>query len=413
MSNSSLSIFSNAPHPPLSDLFMDSDDEFNHSFAALVEAAEAATPSPIPRLARPTYIDSSLDGELDWDHEEVPDSSPPLSPSAISGTVFASPPPSPHNTEPRSPSPAAEPPAAGAAQAALRGSYCKHWCFTLNHPSDDEFAHLACLPGPDASGTVAYIVLGREVGETGTPHLQAYLELKERKRMAWLKDNVSNRAHFEPRRGTRDQARDYCCKDGDWLEGGLWHEEERGRRRDIETMVEQASQGVTFFDACIEEPTSALFPYAYSKLLEGAALAAVPPWRDVTVVVKIGPTGTGKTRSAYDCWPDLFVQDCSAGGEMWWDDYSGQKRLVLDDFDGKIKYRYLLRLLDGYPVRLKVKGAFTYGVWSEVVITTNVPILSWFPKEDDIAPLCRRITSVERYTAPGVFTVHHFPPAFL
>ena len=298
---------------------------------------------------------------------------------------------------------------------APRGSPARHWCFTLNHPSDDEFYDLGSLCDQTEPGHVRYLVMGQEVGETGTPHLQGYLELGIKERLPWLRSHVNARAHYELRRGPREAARDYCMKDGAWIEFGEWREEERGRRRDVEMMVEQASQGTPFYDAACDEPTTALFPFAYAKLLEGRALSATPAWRDVRVVVKIGPTGTGKTRSAFDdFWPDLFVQDFGAGNGIWWDGYSGQTLLLLDDFAGPgVSFVYLLRLLDGYPVRLPVKGAFTYGTWTEVVITTNKSIISWFPKEGDISPLLRRIHHVERYAMNGSFRVEYLDHALL
>ena len=292
--------------------------------------------------------------------------------------------------------------------AAPRAGGCKHWCLTLNNFTDDEHAHIASLCDPDAPGHIGYLVLGQEVGETGTPHLQGYVELLTRKRLAWLRENISDRAHWEPRRGTREQAREYCMKDGYWYETGTWHEEERGRRRDIEVMVQQASTGTPFYQACLDQPSTAAFAFAYVKLLEGWALSMTVPWREVEIVVKIGPTGCGKTRSSYDCWPDLFAQDCSAGGEIWWDGYSGQKRLLLDDFEGSLPYPWLLRVLDGYPLRIKVKGAHTYGRWSQVFITSNIDIQAWYPKRSRIGSLLRRISRVERYVGPDEFVVEHF-----
>ena len=359
------------------------NDELFLEFLATNPTAQTAAPNPLSPL---------------FCYEALPDSSP-LPPAN---------PPSPAPTEPysrpNSPAPHPAPPAA----APSRAGGCKHWCFTVNNPTDDEFNHLGSICDPQEPGNVRYLVMGREHPEAGTPHLQGYLELLTRKRLQWLKDNVSDRAHWEGRHGTREAARDYCCKDGEWLEVGEWHEEERGRRRDVETMVEQASQGTSFFDACADEPTTALFPYAYTKLLEGRARGETPPWRDVITVVKIGPTGCGKTRDAYSCWPDLFLQDCSAGSVIWWDGYEGQRRLVLDDFDGCIPFRFLLRLLDGYPIRLPVKGGFTYGVWTEVVVTTNVPVTRWYPKEADITPLWRRIHHIEQYNSCGVGYVEQY-----
>ncbi len=302
---------------------------------------------------------------------------------------------------------------AGPASAPARQGGCRHWVFTLNHPGPDEYVHLACLCDELEAGNVRYLVMGREVGEGGTPHLQGYLELWTRKRLAWLKLHVNDRCHYEPRHGTREVARDYCCKDGDWIEFGDFHEEERGRRTDLETMVEQASQGTPFYDAVLAEATTAQFPHAYIKLLEGRALAETPAWRDVVVVVKIGATGCGKTRAALNIWPDVFMQDCSAGGEIWWDGYSGQRRLVLDDFDGHIPFKYLLRLLDGYPIRLKVKGAFTYGTWSEVVITSNSPISVWYRRVSDISPLLRRISVVHQYTGANEYVSNYICSAIV
>ena len=204
-------------------------------------------------------------------------------------------------------------------------------------------------------------------------------------------------------------------KDGDWLETGEWKQEERGRRSDVERMVEQAQEGTSFYHACCDEPTSAQFPHAYGKLLEGRARSRIQPSRDVQVVVKIGPTGCGKTRSTYDAfWPDLFVQDMSSGSALWWDGYEGQTCLLLDDFDGSgIHFRWLLRLLDRYPVRLAVKGGFTYGVWDKVVITTNKAMMSWYPKETDISPLARRIDHIERYDSSGNYVTEVFQSAAL
>ena len=373
-------------------------DSLISSIMRASQASQAATPNSVDDLFSEEILESSPVARDDA-RSEAPNpasvwrQTPLLSPSA-------------------SPSPEVDP---GPQPQAHRGSTARHWCFTLNNPSDDEYYDLGSLCDQNPPGHVRYLVMGREVGETGTPHLQCYLELGIKERLTWLRANVNARAHYELRRGPREAARDYCMKDGEWIEFGEWREEERGRRRDIETMVEQASQGTPFYDACGLEPTTAQFPFAYGKLLEGRALSVTPAWRDVKVVVKIGPTGTGKTRSAFDdFWPDLFVQDFGSGNGIWWDGYSGQTLLLLDDFAGPgVSFVYLLRLLDGYPVRLPVKGAFTYGTWTEVVITTNKPIITWFPKEADISPLLRRIHHVERYVGNGVFHIELIDHAVL
>ena len=65
----------------------------------------------------------------------------------------------------------------------------------------------------------AYIVCGREVGDSGTPHLQGYIYYKNAVRLSTMKE-VHPTAHWEPQRGTPQQASDYCKKEGDFYECG-------------------------------------------------------------------------------------------------------------------------------------------------------------------------------------------------
>ena len=61
-----------------------------------------------------------------------------------------------------------------------------------------------------------------------------------------------------------------------------------------------------------------------------------------------GPSGTGKSRFVAARWPDAFWK---APESKWWDGYSGQETVVLDDFkDYAMPLVELQRLLDWYPV---------------------------------------------------------------
>ena len=112
------------------------------------------------------------------------------------------------------------------------------WCFTLNNPTDEERAHVAEFL---SSGDRSYGVVGREVGESGTPHLQGFVILSSAQRLSYLRNNLSARAHYEPTRGTSRQASDYCKKDGDFDEYGDVPGNQ-GRRTDLERLVEWADE---------------------------------------------------------------------------------------------------------------------------------------------------------------------------
>lgn len=110
-------------------------------------------------------------------------------------------------------------------------SRTKSWCFTLNNYNEDEYRKI--LEWGDSPG-VAYLIVGRERGSTGTPHLQGYVLLDERKRMSAIKEKVGRRAHLEPAKGSANQNREYCKKEGSFEERGNFPSVGQGKRSDID-----------------------------------------------------------------------------------------------------------------------------------------------------------------------------------
>lgn len=90
----------------------------------------------------------------------------------------------------------------------------KYWVFTMNNYTDAHVAHLREL---GASDRIHTLVFGREVGESGTPHLQGFVHWTVGKRLQTTKTALgSDRVHVEPARGTPYQAYEYFTKDGDF-----------------------------------------------------------------------------------------------------------------------------------------------------------------------------------------------------
>lgn len=89
----------------------------------------------------------------------------------------------------------------------LRGSYGKRFCFTLNNYTDSDVTNLMCIINKDNM----FYVVGKEVGDEGTPHLQGYIECSKRIRPIEYFGN--KKIHWEIAKGSRDQNFYYCSKE--------------------------------------------------------------------------------------------------------------------------------------------------------------------------------------------------------
>lgn len=90
------------------------------------------------------------------------------------------------------------------------------WIFVINNPTQAEKDAVAEFGQHEHC---KYLVVGRERGAQGTPHLQGFVVLAR----GYTRTRVSNlwpRAHLEPARGSSIQAATYCKKDGDFDEYG-------------------------------------------------------------------------------------------------------------------------------------------------------------------------------------------------
>jgi hypothetical protein len=95
----------------------------------------------------------------------------------------------------------------------------RRYVFTINNYNDGVEEHLAIVGHhPD----VTYLVYGREVGESGTPHLQGFMVCRTPLRFECVAQLLwaDARPHVEVARGTSQAALSYCKKDGDFVEYG-------------------------------------------------------------------------------------------------------------------------------------------------------------------------------------------------
>lgn len=264
----------------------------------------------------------------------------------------------------------------------------RHWLFT-------SFADKVVF----SDAVRGYTYQREESPETKRLHWQGYVEFDSPVRMAGVKTAIGdNAAHLEIRAGSRAQAIQYCSKtasrvDGPWYfgcckpgSGG------QGERNDLKKIAEEIkTYGLpTAIDAN---------PGAYIKFTRGMesyarhCMPKPPRWRNLSVTTLVGRAGVGKSRLVYKSHAQETIYPLMNpdGGVLWFDGYDRQDVLLIDDFDGWISYKKLLRLLDGYPLQVQVKGSVTTAFWTKVYITSNTPIESWYPTMTDLSALRRRI----------------------
>lgn len=85
-----------------------------------------------------------------------------------------------------------------------------------------------------------YGIIGHEVGENGTPHLQCYLyyaNKTERGMAKWASILGSNRYHIEIARGTPTENKRYCSKEGNFTEYGILPVSQNDRWKDAVDVV--------------------------------------------------------------------------------------------------------------------------------------------------------------------------------
>lgn len=135
-------------------------------------------------------------------------------------------------------------------------SRAKNWCFTLNNYSQDDIDRLSAAR-PD----ISYLIAGKEVGDSGTPHLQGFFSCATQLRLRAAKALIGE-AHLTVARNVPNSIA-YCKKDGDFFEIGQ-APPTKGSRSDLElfkTFVQEhdgtpslATLREHFSDVCAKYP---------------------------------------------------------------------------------------------------------------------------------------------------------------
>lgn len=277
-------------------------------------------------------------------------------------------------------------------------SQARNWCLRLSNPteSSDEFIDLF------KDKSCRYLVFQKERGEeNGLIHYQGYVEFSKVYRLGALK-KIHNSIHWEPRRGTRDEARNYCIKeetrvDGPWEYGDFG--QKRGHRSDLEELYKLARSAKTLTEVAEAMPGTYMRNYKAVQHVRQLPAFSKPPPRPEgqlpDIILYLGPPGTGKTRKAYQESPDLYATP--VGKTLWFDGYCGEPDILLDDFSGNFRLVDTFRLLDTYTIQVPIKGGHVWYQPKRLFITSNNHPRDWYnfdKRKNKYPALVRRFTQV-------------------
>lgn len=254
-----------------------------------------------------------------------------------------------------------------------------------------------------------------EAPGTARPHIQGYVEFTKQTSMAEAKLLLGDQAiHLEVRRGTREQAMEYCQKDetrreGPWILGDPSHTQ--GTRSDLIAVKRALDSGASneaiadqFFGSWVRYRRSFDEYRALKKMKVEVRDSTVDP----TVFVLWGSTGTGKTKAATDAFPDAYwLMKPVDRSTVWMDGYTGQSTVIIDEFYGWLPFDLLLRMLDRYPLQMQIKGGVVQLLATTFVITSNKSPDTWYPRVLDVSPLLRRLNVIWEFDQNGIYT-HKF-----
>lgn len=253
------------------------------------------------------------------------------------------------------------------------------------------------------SALCKYICWGEEIcPDTGKSHDQGYIELHEPCRITKLK-SIAPTVHFEKRYGTQDDAINYCKKDGKFQEHG---EKSKGQgfRTDLEELKENLDNGKDL--KYISESNFSCFMKYQKGISQYQILHSKPRDWPTNLEIHVGEPGSGKSHQARERFPNAYWMMRPTSEKIWFDGYTNQDTIILDDFYGWIPWDLLLRLADKYPLRLETKGGSVECVIKNLIITSNKKPNEWYKNliksKTDFLPLARRITLYkDDYKAKG------------
>jgi len=211
---------------------------------------------------------------------------------------------------------------------------------------------------------VEYII-AREQHKDGSNHLHAYVKFEvgyKLKDAPSVFNLLAKTGNYQPTRSCIHVIK-YCTKGSDYITN-FDVDKYKAKKGKVTTTTLRSYTAMEALDAGIISLGS-LKSYEYGRSL------AIEPYipTDVRGVWFHGAPGTGKSLHARRlAGDDVYLK----AQNKWWDGYTGQKTVILDDLDNEFKSWHNLKIwTDRYPCFGEIKGGQVALSYDRFIVTSN------------------------------------------
>jgi len=292
-------------------------------------------------------------------------------------------------------------------EAAHANTRARSWCFTINNPTEADDVDVRKIKLESK-----YLIVGKEVGETGTPHYQCYVSLRSAKTLSAMK-RLSSRAHWEIAKADAEANFIYCSKDGTYTEYGTrpmtqaqkaqaggeaekqrWtHMRELAKVRDWTTFEAEYPRELTLYEGNFQRIA---IQHAPTLDLEDNTVVGI--WI-------YGPTGTGKTYHVMHNMVEERGKVYQKNISKWWDGYKQElhKLVLIDDLSKfHVKIADDLKVwVQEYEFNAEFKGGSFRIRPEQIVVTSNYRIDEIWEDAITRETLWRRFKCFKKMTKTG------------
>lgn len=252
-----------------------------------------------------------------------------------------------------------------------------------------------------------YLIFGEEfTPTTNKAHIDGYYEIATARKIKTEQNKFTKIfgkgfGDIQLAKGTAKENWNYSSKEKrKFYENGK--PAKQGQRKDLLDAQQDINNGTTVDTIAEENPTlyhmygrtlNKLEDLRMRKLFRNFMTKGIWYW---------GSTGVGKSRKAFENY-SYETHYNLPNDKGWWDNYTQQETVIINDFRGWIPYDELLQMVDMHPFDVRRRGRPPLPFLSKtVIITSSLPPEKVYCNRavgDSLQQLLRRFTVIEM-TAP-------------